>query len=52
MLLKSVLLLGLPLALAEYVIPAADGSDGWQDAYQKARGTSEPCTAAHVISFS
>lgn len=36
----SIALALLPLALANtYVTPFADGSDGWQDAFDKAKGT-------------
>jgi hypothetical protein len=40
MLIQSILLAGLPIAVAQYIVPAADGSDGWQDAFVKAKGTS------------
>ena len=40
MLLSSVVFALLPVALAQYVVPAADGSDGWQDAFVKAKGMS------------
>jgi hypothetical protein len=38
MIFNGAILALLPLAFAQYVIPAADGSDGWNDAFQKAKG--------------
>lgn len=38
MLFPSAIIAGASVALAQYVIPAADGSDGWQDAFGKAKG--------------
>jgi hypothetical protein len=40
MLFSGIILTWLPVALAQYVVPAADGSDGWQDAFEKAKGMS------------
>jgi len=41
MLFSGIILTWLPIALAQYVVPAADGSDGWQDAFGKAKGMSD-----------
>jgi hypothetical protein len=38
MLFSGIILTWLPVALAQYIVPAADGSDGWQDAFEKAKG--------------
>jgi hypothetical protein len=51
---QGILALTLPLALAGYVVPAADGSDGWIDAFKKAKGETHSFTAtdlADVASF-
>jgi hypothetical protein len=37
MLFSGIIFAWFPVALAQYVVPAADGSDGWQDAFEKAK---------------